>query len=366
MLGNVPGSWFLEGYLDGGDRLWRTRLGTNPFIIGRGPGCDLVLPADGVSFHHAELQSREDGDLWVVDQGSRNGTFLNGRRLDSEARLEEGDLLRFANQEFRLGRQQAVNPLGGQTISLSSEDFEPRLLGQGRALEEMLRNREVLAFFQPLVSLPDQRVFGFEHLGRGRLEGEVTSPGKLFSIAEAVGLEARLNRLLREVGFEEAARLPPDCKLFINTHPRELEDVAALVASLESCRGVAPELDLVVEIHETAVTDLAVFRHLRQELGARGVDIAFDDFGTGQARLVELADATPRYLKFDVVWLSEGAGARRGALLQSLLGLAKDLGIETVLEGVETADQAQKAGLYGFDYAQGYFYGRPAPASTFL
>lgn len=365
MLGNAPGSWFLEGYLDGGDRLWRTALGANPFIIGRGAGCDLVLPADGVSFHHAELQERRDGGLWVVDRGSRNGTFLNGRRLEKEERLEEGDLLRFANQEFRLGRQQVVSPLGGQTISLSSDDFEPRLLGQGRDLEEMLGRREILALFQPLVSLADQSIFGFEHLGRGKLAGKVASPGQLFPIAEAVGIEARLNRMLREVCFEEAVGLPPGRRIFINTHPKEILDIEGLVRSLAEARQRWPSLDLVVEIHETAVTDIATFRHLRRALGAEGIDIAFDDFGTGQARLVELADATPRYLKFDIVWLSEGAGARRSALLRRLLGLAKDLGIETVLEGVEAKEQAEEARRLGFEYAQGYHFGRPAPASSF-
>ncbi len=365
MQAGTPESWFLEGYLDGGDRLWRTPLGANPFIVGRGPGSDLVLPADGVSFHHAEFQLRRDGGLWVVDQGSRNGTFVNGRRLKTEERLEEGDLLRFADQEFRLGRKRVVSPFGRQTVSLSAEDFEPRLLGQGRALEEMIEDRQVLALFQPLVSLRDEEILGYEHLGRGRFQGEITSPAKLFPIAEALGLEGRLNRLLREVSFEEAAALPPGRRLFINTHPKELEDVGTLVDSLETVLQSWPELDLVVEIHETAVPDLAVFRRLRQELGVRGIDIAFDDFGTGQARLVELADATPRYLKFDIVWLSEGAGARRGALLRSLLGLAKDLGIETILEGVETPDQARQAGELGFDYAQGFHYGRPAPASTF-
>ena len=354
--------WYLEGYLDGGDRLWRTPLRASPFLVGRGPGCDLVLQADGVSFHHAELQQRRDGGLWVVDRQSRNGTYLNGRRLAAEERLEEGDSLRFADQEFRLGRVRPVVPLAGQTISLSSEDFLPRILGRGKELETLLRERAVLAFFQPLVRLSDGEVFGYEHLGRGRLGDEITSPGVLFSIAEAIGMERELNALLREVCFEEAVRLPAGRRIFINTHPSELKDVDALVRSLAQVRARLPELDVVVEIHETAVTDLAAFRYLRQALGRHGVDIAFDDFGTGQARLVELADATPRYLKFDVVWLSDGSGPRRRALLQRLLGLARDLGIETVLEGVETAAEAEQAGALGFDYAQGYFFGRPAPA----
>ncbi len=365
---DVPQSWFLEGFLDDSERLWRTPLTASPFSVGRSPMSDLVLAASAVSQRHAELQLRGLGELWVVDRGSSNGTFVNGQRLEGETLLRAGDLLRFADQEFRVCLSLEMQPEGGgETLKLSMSDFQPQLLAQGKALEELLEQRAVTALFQPLVDIKTHRVVGYEQLGRGNLGGELKGPGELFPVAETLGMARRLSELFRQVGLEDGRRLPADQLLFVNTHPCEVQDPKALLEVLTLERRHSPDRALVLEIHESAVTDLESFRNLHRALLDLDIPVAFDDFGTGQARWIELAEATPRYLKFDILWLSRGrdSTSRRKDLLVRLLNMAKDLEILTVLEGVETEEDAAFARALDFDLVQGYFFGRPAPVEDF-
>jgi EAL domain-containing protein (putative c-di-GMP-specific phosphodiesterase class I) len=102
---------------------------------------------------------------------------------------------------------------------------------------------------------------------------------------------------------------------------------------------------------------------LRVELSRAGVGIAYDDFGAGQARLLELAEVPPHYLKFDMSLVRgiDTAPASRQSLLTSLVSVARDLLVYTVAEGVETAGEADVCMRIGFTHAQGFFFGRPRP-----
>lgn len=350
--------WHLEGYLDGGDHFWRTALRFFPFSVGRDPLCELTLRSHRVSSRHATFEEK-DGELWIADAGSLNGTFVNLERIVDRRRLREGDIVHFADQEFRIGLQRTTaTSVGGQTLILPSEELRVTLPGETKELKEMLERGELEARFQPLVTVPDGRVQAHELLGGGQLGGKSRAAGHLFRIAESVDLAVTLSESLRSFGVEAGRDLGAH-RLFVNTHPLELRRPDRLVAQLEASREAAPDLELVVEIHESAVTDIPSLKRLGSTLAAMGIEIAFDDFGTGQARLMELADATPRYVKFDVAWLAATDDGRRETLMGFLLSLCKDLEITTVAEGVETAGQAATVSTLGFDLVQGYYFGRP-------
>ena len=129
--------------------------------------------------------------------------------------------------------------------------------------------------------------------------------------------------------------------LFLNTHPAELER-PGLVESLEELRTFAPQLDLVLEIHESALAQPTAIAALREQLSEINVGLAYDDFGAGQARLFELAEAPPHYLKFDRRFVTglDQAPTSRQRLVASLVAAARELLVKTVAEGVETADEA--------------------------
>ena len=95
--------WCLESLVAGASQLRRVTLHPLPFRVGRAGAVGLPLGVDSVSKRHAELFER-GGALWVRDLGSRNGTFVNGERV-GEKPLDEGDILHFADVEFRVARE---------------------------------------------------------------------------------------------------------------------------------------------------------------------------------------------------------------------------------------------------------------------
>jgi EAL domain-containing protein (putative c-di-GMP-specific phosphodiesterase class I) len=122
-------------------------------------------------------------------------------------------------------------------------------------------------------------------------------------------------------------------------------------------------VDLVLEIHESALAQADFIGWLRNRLMEINVGLAYDDFGAGQARLFELAEAPPHYLKFDRRFVTglHHAPVSRQRLVASLVAAARELLVKTVAEGVETEEEAGACLRAGFTLGQGYHFGRPVP-----
>jgi EAL domain-containing protein (putative c-di-GMP-specific phosphodiesterase class I) len=186
----------------------------------------------------------------------------------------------------------------------------------------------------------------------------------LFDIAGTVGpdAQAELSRLFRQRAVELVRDREEAPVLFLNTHPVELER-PGLLESLEELRAFAPQVDLVLEIHESTLAQTDFITWLRNRLMEINVGLAYDDFGAGQARLFELAEAPPHYLKFDRRFVTgiDRAPTSRQRLVASLVAAARELRVTTVAEGVETPEEAAACLRAGFSHAQGYHFGRPRP-----
>jgi EAL domain-containing protein (putative c-di-GMP-specific phosphodiesterase class I) len=358
--------WYLESLVEGGRQLRRITVHPFPFRVGRLPGLSLTLSSDSVSKEHAELVLA-DGRLRVFDLGSKNGTFVNGERVE-QSLLHEGDILHIAQVEYRLGRQE-IEAADGLTLeaptrSLGKPDLPQQFVEGARELSQLLEERMVTAVFQPIMSLPSGAVAGYEALGRGRHPRLPEAPLELFRIAAGVGAsaEADLSRLFREKALELVEARPSLPALFLNIHPAELEQTS-LVDSVVEAQKQAPRFRLTVELREGALEDREAVEHLRTLLSRSGIGLAYDDFGAGQARLLELAEVPPHYLKFDMSLVRgiDTAPLPRRRLLTSLVSVARDLLVYTVAEGVETAEEADACMRIGFTHAQGFHFGRPQP-----
>jgi EAL domain-containing protein (putative c-di-GMP-specific phosphodiesterase class I) len=363
-LARAADHWVLESPAVDGGPLPRTRVRPLPFGIGRGPEVEFDLSSPHVSKRHAEIYS--DGDtLRVRDLGSRNGTFLNQQPV-SDAPLHKGDILHFGDCEYRLAllKRGGESPDDSQKTLAWRGPLPTRFPAGSRELPALLKNRAVEMVFQPILQLPSRRLAACEALGRGRHPGLPESPIELFDIAAQVGpqAQAQLSRLFRQRAVEQVAHLPEPPALFLNTHPSELE-YPGLLESLEELRASAPHVDLVLEIHESALTQTDFIVWLRNQLREINVGLAFDDFGSGQARLFELAEAPPQYLKFDRRFIAgiDRAPTSRQRLVASLVAAARELMVRTVAEGVETAEEAAICQRAGFSHVQGYYFARPGP-----
>ncbi len=360
------GTWVLESRVGEDGSLQRTPLQPLPFRIGRATGLELSLPSNHVSKAHAEIYT--DGlALRVRDLGSRNGTFLN-RETVKDATLHDGDVLHVGDYEFRVSREQPETECpDAEGTLLQTAPLSRHFISGASKVRQLIDEGAVTMHFQPIVTLPGAKRAACEALGRGRYPDLPEGPVELFDLAGSLGpdVQAELSRLFRRKAVELLKDSPEPPLLFVNTHPVELER-PGLLESLEELRSYAPHVDLVLEIHESALAQTDFISWLRGRLMEINVALAYDDFGAGQARLFELAEAPPHYLKFDRRFVTglDSSPITRQRLVSSLVAAARELLVKTIAEGVETADEAAACVRAGFSHAQGYHFARPTPVET--
>ena len=359
----MPVDVYLEQAMGGGARPRRFSLTSYPCVIGRQPDCSVRVNTARISRHHAQIERDGSGRLRVRDLGSTNGTFVNGKRILEPTALMHGDVIHVGDREFRLvlvsvERPAAENASTQFGIGTLPNEFPVTV----REFNELLEGEMVVGFRQ-VIADRDGRTFGHELLGRGSHPTLDAGPGELFALADALDVSARLSRIMRRQAFAAAARSGMDGPVFFNTHPSELRDPEELIGELGSLRDRYPDLELVFEVHETAVTDLEVMARIRKELGELGVGLAYDDFGAGQARLQELVHVTPDFLKFDIALVRgvDNRGSSEHRFLSRLNGMIQDLGVKTLAEGIEDEETASACGEIGIDLFQGFYFGRPEP-----
>jgi len=355
--------WFLSGQIDESEPNRDYPIYSFPYSIGRRSDSSLHLPLGCISKNHAELDTTPDGGLVLRELGSTNGTFVNGEKLNGEIRLSENDLIHFATVVFRVGSKNECAEQNNRTNTLQ-EDVCDQALAMIQ-FERLISDGGLYPHFQPLVKLEDQSRIGYEVLGRSRLFG-LQTPYEMFSAAAQLGLEAQLSEAFRLRGIEIGTAFGSDSNLFVNTHPKEL-DRPEFYESLKEVREAAPDQTITLEIHEGAATNMTMMRELCKILADLDIKLAFDDFGVGRARLVELGEVRPDYLKFDMKLTKniENAPAKRQELVALFCTLVNNLGIQTLAEGVETRECHEILVQMGFQLGQGFYYGRPSPISKY-
>ena len=361
--------WCLESTADGGRSLEKVPIQNLPFRIGRLDELELTLPFQSVSKHHAELHLDNDA-LTLKDLGSTNGTFVNRRRVEDAVPLQEGDILHFAEIEFRLGRSASEAPTedgDAGTLALSRLELPQQFIGGTREMAELLEREMVTVVFQSVVSLPAGEVLAYECLGRG-LHGDLPrNPIGLFRIAETTDREAELSRLFRKKAALLASKAEDELPLlFLNTHPNEIGE-PELVKSLQEVRDIVPKIELALEIHEGALAKPQVIAALEKELDKLEIRLALDDFGLGE-RFLQLAEVPPDYLKFDISLVKNlvDASSSKRRLLAMLMAAAREVGAQPIAEGIETEKEAGVCTMMGFTLAQGYLYSKPVPLSDLV
>ncbi|HKJ89430.1 MAG TPA: EAL domain-containing protein, partial [Gammaproteobacteria bacterium] len=198
----------------------------------------------------------------------------------------------------------------------------------------------------------------------------VLPAGDFVPVAQRYGLEHCLDRgVMRAIARDRDAGMLPAGRLFINLSPRNLEAEADLRAILEALEleEEADNRQLVFEVTEREA--LARQERLAPQLAllkAYGVALALDDFGSGYSNFQNLLRLPISYLKIDgalVRSMDEGPGHR--ALVESIAGLGRALGMVTLAEFVESEKLLDHLAELGVDLAQGYHLGRPrAPESV--
>jgi EAL domain-containing protein (putative c-di-GMP-specific phosphodiesterase class I) len=238
-----------------------------------------------------------------------------------------------------------------------SENF---VRGEREFLAMLQSQHGLSAMVQPIVDARSGRLFAYELLGRCKHPSLPASPVHLFQLAATLGREAELSIAFRNHGVPAVAPRLKGARLFVNTHPDETF-TEELYQSLVQLRARPDAPQIVIEVHETAVVEVAKMRELAARLAGIGVPFAYDDFGAGQARLAELGDVPAHFVKFDMGLVRGIHEATEGKqrVVRDMVKLVLDLGSVPLAEGVEEEAEAAVCRDMGFQLIQGYLTGRP-------
>jgi len=231
-------------------------------------------------------------------------------------------------------------------------------------LRQALADGCIEAHFQPIVSLPNAEIIGAEALIRWRTSAGLISPDHFLDVAEDAGLMPELGRCAIISAMSAATvltELDPRFLMSINVADAELK-VPRFCQWLEAeVRGAGLDpTHFLIEITESSVlaTDTAV--PVLRRLRAAGFRIGLDDFGTGFSSLAHLRELPIDVVKVDRTFVADLVGDPvTRAVTESLVTLCKALGLDVILEGIETAEQAAAAERIGGSTAQGYLFHEP-------
>jgi EAL domain-containing protein (putative c-di-GMP-specific phosphodiesterase class I) len=225
-----------------------------------------------------------------------------------------------------------------------------------------LQNKDLCLAYQPLVDATTHQAVSHECLLRMKNpDGTMMPAAEFIPVIEKLGLIRQVDWAVMDMALDEL-RAHPDLDLGINVSPANISDGRWLKQLMENlAKDPSLAKRLVVEITETAaMDDLEQSSHFVNALKKSGCRIALDDFGAGFTSLRELQYLPVDILKIDrdfVKLLPDDAASIR--MVQTLVGLASDLSLVTVAEGVENVEQANLLKDLGVAVLQGYYFGRP-------
>ncbi len=328
--------------------------------------CDLQMPEiDGVEFvrHLARIDYRgglvlisgEDARILQTVQrlAQAHGIFMLGA-VSKPVALEQLQRMLVAN---------ASRTCGG-----SNSLFQPHTPDE---LRHAIASGELLNHYQPKVDLRTGALVGVETLVRWRHPRDgLVCPDEFIALAESSGQIDALTYAVVE-GALRQTRTWQDAGLALHVAVNvSMDNLAALdfpdtVARLAADAGVSLQA-LVMEVTESRLMqDLRGPLDVLTRLRLKRIGLSIDDFGTGHSSLVQLRDIPFDELKLDRSFVTGAADNRAlGAIVEGTLAMARQLGIRSVAEGVETRSDWDFMRGLRCNMAQGYFIGRPMPAEA--
>ncbi len=255
---------------------------------------------------------------------------------------------------------------GRGRITVYSKEIEEIMLESARmeqALRAAIANNQVRPHFQPIISLQNGKLLGFEALARW-VDPELgfVSPAKFVPLAEERGIIAPLTERLLLHAAKVAAGWPDDIFLSFNLSSVQLVDpnTAKDIIRIIEKAGL-PARRLEIEVTETAMmSDPETASMIIDELHSAGIRISMDDFGTGQSSLGRLRELKLDKVKIDRAFIMAiGEDKPAEHIVRAILEMCAGLDLTVVAEGIEEMNQAESLKQYGCHAGQGYLFGKP-------
>ena len=238
-------------------------------------------------------------------------------------------------------------------------------------LNVLLEREMVEVHFQPIFSIREKKISGFEGLSRGvhPLTGKLVSPLVLQKLAKEAGLVLELDRLFRKKIMESFQRFFPqrhDLILSLNFETSIIDKEIGTLHLIQLCRQLnLNPANIVIEILESRVKSveaLAKFVHIHRE---HGFLIALDDVGKGHSNLDRIPVIQPDIIKIDRSLITNiHEDYYRQEVFKTLIHLSQKIGALSLAEGVETEEETLESLELGADLLQGYYFAKPEKPSV--
>ena len=278
-------------------------------------------------------------------------------------------LTRNADLALYKSKDRGGNVVAAYVASLHAQAEERRVMEQ--ELRGALERGEFELYYQPVVTANDGTLNGFEALIRWNNQklGNV-SPGRFIPLAEDSRLISPIGEWVLRTACHEAMRWPSNLKIAVNVSADQLTDpaFASVVVSALAQSGLPPHR-LEIEVTESVfLRDGGGAAQLLDQLIGLGIRLSLDDFGTGYSSLGYLRKTQFSTIKVDRSFV---VGAAKGvtesiAIIRAVVALADSLGMSTTAEGAESELEVETIRSLGCRNIQGYYYGRPMPATDVL
>ncbi len=325
---------------------------------------DIRNPSDAIRVAQ-RIQEKWDTPF-VINGHEVVVTISIGIALSDTAYTSADDLLRDA--EIAMYRAKQAGKGSFEIFDPAKHASAVQRLKLETDIRKGLEQGEFKVFYQPIVSLQNGRIVGFEALSRWQRPTGLVPPSEFITVADESGLIIAMNRQL----MQDCARqlkiwheqFPADPPLYISVNVTSKQfaqpTLAAEIAQMLEKAGVATKY-FQIEITETiTMTDPAHAEALLAEFRKLGFRISIDDFGTGYSSLSRLQRFPADSLKIDRAFISKmDTDAESEEIVKLIVTLGHTLGMKVVGEGTETEDHVNRLKAMNCELAQGYFFSKP-------
>lgn len=326
-----------------------------------------LTAADGtvIGARHAEGEAEDDPALTAEFRSERFGIVVTTSVPRARALAGHSDFIMMAT----------VGTGSSAALILGLVAFGP---WRGREdptaeLERAIDQGELVAYYQPIIDLSTARLVSAEVLVRWRKpDGTMIPPVQFIPLAESSGLIIKLtSALMRRVCAEAGAAIGqrPHFTIDFNLSARHFID-ESVIGDVQSIFGTSPIAfsQVLLEVTERQPLDnLTTARRVIASLQGLGIRVGIDDLGTGHSGLSSMLKLGVDFIKIDKMFVDALDTERYSTtIIETLVGLGRDMRMDIIAEGVETFEQVQHLRARGIRKAQGYVFAPPLPGPSFL
>lgn len=231
------------------------------------------------------------------------------------------------------------------------------------ALDSILAHGDLHCLFQPILSLSERRLVGYEALTRGPSNSPLHSPLALFAVARQCGRLSELELLCRQRAFSRFRDIQGDAMLFLNISPESLLEAGhppGRTLQLLQQLGISPNRVVIELTEQTPIDDFDLLDTALHHYRSMGFSIALDDLGAGYSSLRLWSELRPDYVKIDRHFVDGiHLDTVKREFVGSILKMARASRAQVIAEGIELPEELAVLSEMGVDLVQGYLFGRP-------